>query len=99
MMAIPDLNLPYNKTEESDTEMILPTKSNNCVVRTAEKTPATTINKYKTVASSKLIGMGCPTCYMYVMVPEDHKICPRCGQGEQLIDVAAHVHANKKRAT
>lgn len=97
--AILDLNTPYVEPVENDFEIVLPSKENDCLVRTPDKTPETTINvnKYKTVASSKLIGMGCQACYVYVMVLENHRICPKCGQAEYLIDIDAHVHANKKR--
>ncbi|KAK1359514.1 hypothetical protein POM88_043988 [Heracleum sosnowskyi] len=93
--AIPDLNIPYN-----DAEIVLPTKRSGCMVRSYDKTPAavTTIHKYTTLISSKLIIMGCVACHVYVMVREDHQICPKCAQGEYLIDVVAPVNANKKRA-
>lgn len=65
------------------------------MVKSDEKTPEALINNHK---NTTLVVMGCVSCYMYVMVGENHRICPKCGRGDYLIDVAAEVNTNKKRA-
>ncbi|KAK1390599.1 hypothetical protein POM88_018777 [Heracleum sosnowskyi] len=99
--AILDLNMPYVETEENnDVETVLSTKRSGFITRSDDKTSASMINvhKHTTFVPPKLMVMGCVACHIYVMVQDNYRICPRCGKCEYLIDVAARVNANKKRA-
>lgn len=79
---------------------MLPAKQSGCLLKSDDKTPATvtTVHEHTSFILSKLVVMGCVSCYMYVMVGDNHRICPKCGRGEYLIDVPAQGNANKKRA-
>lgn len=92
--------MPFDENEENnDAEIMLPTKRSGCMIRSDDTTPTVMIDvhKYTTFNPPKLIVMGCIACYTYVMIPENHGICPKCGQDKYIIDVAARAKANKKK--
>ena len=96
---VPDLNRPYGeKEQESDVEIVVPSKRSGCMIRSHnEETPAPiNVRKFRTYIPPKQMLMGCRACYLYVMVPENHQKCPKYRQDTNLFDVSAElVHANK----